>query len=315
MAGGLLAGLQARKPVPLARELDALYDQLELEENGPGRAVLRRHQSGELVYRLGMAESLYYQDTIERQRRGRPADEDSERRICGGYLVWKFNDSWPQIYSGKVDYFLEPYIPYYAIRRAYAPLLLSFEVGTYVWLWAVNDTPMPVEGEVTVQLFHLHENTVVKQIVRRIRIAPGSFDAGDPARSGRHRHLFTATTCSLPVCATLKEKYIARANALADIERQITFPEARLDVQVRDGALVITTDRFARAVVLEGNADGDEFGWLFEDNWFDLLPGETKIVRVLGRSQARPDHGSRLVLAPHNRDRMAKSGGTLSLRG
>ncbi len=80
----------------------------------------------------------------------------------------------------------------------------------------------------------------------------------------------------------LKEKYIARTNALADIERQITFPEARLDVQVRDGALVISTDRFARAVVLEGNADGDEFGWLFEDNWFDLLPGETKIVRVLG---------------------------------
>jgi hypothetical protein len=47
--------------------------------------------------------------------------------------------------------------------------------------------------------------------------------------------------------------------------------------------LVLTTDRFARSVVLEGDAGGDAFGWLFEDNWFDLLPGENKVVRVLGR--------------------------------
>jgi len=45
----------------------------------------------------------------------------------------------------------------------------------------------------------------------------------------------------------------------------------------------IFPDRFARSVVLEGDADGDAFGWFFEDNWFDLLPGETKVVRVLGR--------------------------------
>ena len=84
-----------------------------------------------LVYRLGMAEGLYYQDTGERQRRGRPADEPGDRRCCGGYIVWKCNDSWPSVYSAKVDYFLEPYHAYYALRRACAPVLLSFEIGTF----------------------------------------------------------------------------------------------------------------------------------------------------------------------------------------
>ena len=28
--------------------------------------------------------------------------------------------------------------------------------------------------------------------------------------------------------------------------------------------------------------DGEELGWMFEDNRFDLLPGEEKRVRVLG---------------------------------
>jgi hypothetical protein len=230
-----------------------------------------------------MAESLYYRDTIGRQRRGRPADEDSERRICGGYLVWKFNDSWPQIYSGKVDYYLEPYIPYYAIRRAYARVMLSFEVGAYAWLWAVNDSPAPVEGEVTIQLFHLHENAVIKEIVRPVRLEPDRSAVVvrlDRAGIGTfHRdHILYACLCDA------EGRGIARANALADIERRITFPQARLDVQIQEsGALAITTDRFARSVVLEGDAGGDAFGWLFEDNWFDLLPGETKVVRVLGR--------------------------------
>jgi hypothetical protein len=81
-------------------------------------------------------------------------------------------------------------------------------------------------------------------------------------------------------------KVAARTHALADIERRITFPAARLDVQVEKGALVLTADRFARSVVLEGRApDGDRFGWFFEDNWFDLLPGERKMVRVLGDHQ------------------------------
>jgi beta-mannosidase len=80
---------------------------------------------------------------------------------------------------------------------------------------------------------------------------------------------------------------LARTNALADIERRITFPSARLDVQVSGDALVLTTDRFARSVVLEGRApDGDRFGWFFEDNWFDLMPGERKVVRVLGDHRA-----------------------------
>jgi hypothetical protein len=252
------------------------------KKTGPVEQFYDATNAAELVYRLGMAESLYYRDTIERQRRGRPADEGSERRICGGYLVWKYNDSWPQIYSGKVDYFLEPYIPYYAIRRAYARVLLSFEVATYAWLWAVNDSPAPVEGEVTIQLFHLHENAVIKEIVRPVRLEPDRSAVVvrlDRAGIGTYHRDHILYAC----LRDAEGRVIARANARADIERRITFPEARLDVQVKDGELVLTTDRFARSVVLEGDAGGDAFGWFFEDNWFDLLPGETKVVRVLGR--------------------------------
>jgi len=243
-----------------------------------------------LVYRLGMAEGLYYQDTVERQRRGRPADEKTDRRCCGGYIVWKYNDSWPQVYSGKVDFFLEPYHAYYALRRAYAPVMLSFDIGTFLYLWAVNDSTEPVSGTVKIQLYHLDHCEFRKEIVREVTVAPGKSvvvvqldKAG--IRAFRKEHV---------LFATLTDKsgtVLARANAFADIERRLTFPAARLDVKLVDGALVITTDKFARAVTLEGDANGDPFGWFFEDNYFDLFPGEKKEVRILG------DHRSGRITA------------------
>jgi hypothetical protein len=262
------------------------------KKTGPVEQFYDATDAAGLVYRLGMAESLYYQDTVERQRRGRPAVEQSERRCCGGYIVWKYNDSWPQVYSSKVDYFLEPKHSYYALRRAYAPVMLSFDFDTFLYLWAINDSTKPVSGTVKIQLYHLENNEFRKEIVRDITVAPGhsmvvvQLDKAG-IRAFRKEHILFATLTDK------SGKVLARCNGFADIERRLNFPEAKLDVKVEKDTLVITTDKFARSVQLEGNAGGDAFGWFFEDNYFDLMPGETRVVRILGqhtegRITARP---------------------------
>ena len=45
---------------------------------------------------------------------------------------------------------------------------------------------------------------------------------------------------------------------------------------------------------LSGEEDGDEFGWLFEDNYFDLVPGVEKRIRIMGRH----DRG-KIVIKPY----------------
>jgi beta-galactosidase/beta-glucuronidase len=260
------------------------------KKTGPVELFYDATDAASLVYRLGMAEALYYQETIERQRRGRDATDPSDRRRCGGYLVWKFNDSWPQVYSGKVDYFLEPYHVYYALRRAYAPVMLSFDKGAYIYLWAVNDSPQAVTGQVKIQLFHLDRNQVRKEIVKKVSIGPGvskvvvRLDEAGIASFRKEHVLYASLTDK-------SGQMIAEARCLGDIERRVTFPDARLDVKVRNGALVIKSDKYARAVTLEGDADGDAFGWFFEDNYFELMPGQQKTVRVLG------DHRKGLIRA------------------
>ena len=159
--------------------------------------------------------------------------------------------------------------------------MLSFDIDTFVTLWVINDSQEPVTGVIKIQLYHLENCEFRKEIIQDVSVAPGKSKVVvqlDKAgiRAFRKEHI---------IFATLTEKtgkVLARTNAFADIERRLTFPEAKLDVRVRRGALVITTDKFARSIQLEGDANGDPFGWFFEDNYFDLLPGGTKVVCVLG---------------------------------
>jgi beta-mannosidase len=251
------------------------------KKTGPVEQFYDATDLGGLVYRLGMAEGLYYQDTVERQRRGRPAEEPGGRRCCSGYLVWKYNDSWPSVYSAKVDFFLEPYHAYYALRRAYEPVMLSFDLDTFIYLWAVNDSTATVSGTVRIQLYHLEQNEFRKEIVREVSVPPGKSQVVvrlDQAgiRAFRREHILFATLTDSAGMV------LARTNAFSDIERRLTFPAAKLDAKVVNGALEITTDKFARAVNLTGDAAGDAFGWFFEDNYFDIFPGEKKVVRILG---------------------------------
>jgi beta-mannosidase len=252
------------------------------KKTGPVEQLFDATDDVSLINRIGIAEGMYYQDTVERQRRGRPATEAGDRRCCGGYLVWKFNDSWTEIYSAKIDYFLEPYHAYYFLKRAYSPVLLSFDIDTFIYLWVVNDSMETVSGTVKIQLYHLGANQFHKEIIKEVSVAPGKSLVAvqldkEGIRAFRKEHILFATLTDK------NNKCIARADSLTDIERRLSFPNANLTIKVENSSLIITTDKFARNINLEGDANGDSFGWFFEDNYFDLLPGETKTVRILGK--------------------------------
>ena len=251
------------------------------KKTGPVEQFYDHHDAASLVQRLGMAEAQYYRETVERQRRGRPATEPDGKRRCGGYLVWKFNDSWPQVYSAKVDYFLEPYHSYYALKQAFSPVHISFEQGTYIYLWVVNDSPGPVAGELRIQLWHLDRNEVRKEIRQEVSLDPDESLVAlrlDTAGIGTFtlQHILSATLTGAD------GKILARTYGMPDIERRMSFPDAKLRVHAEGDELVITTDKFARTVCISGDAAGDSLGWFFSDNYFDLLPGERKRVRILG---------------------------------
>lgn len=243
------------------------------------------------VYRFGAAHAHYMKRILESNRRGKPWWSPGGERINRGHFVCRWNDSWPIIYGSMLDFYGEPYQPYFAVKRAYAPILVSLDVADFITAWVVNDSAQAVTGTLEVRLFDPNANEFTHALTRDVSVQAGESqlvtNLNEFKQFRRDRFLLAELRDS-------ESRVIARTNTFVDIERHLRFPDARLSVAVDGDTVTITTDRFARCVELGGSAGGDEFGWIFEDNYFDLFPGEVKTVRVSGR------HGNGKITAkPH----------------
>jgi len=224
----------------------------------------------ELIRVIGTAHGEYLRDRIERERRGVPDGAAEGSRRCWGNIVWRFNDPWPMIYSSVVDYYLEPKIAYYFMRRAYEPVLVCFErTADRLCVWVVNDSPETVAGLLRVQRLSFDGKSLGRQQAQ-LKLTPGQ----------AKRCLDTAEFGEISLRSEFLQASIVdcEANCLLIGERYLHLPQAHLTAHQENDRLEIATDGFARQVTLQ--AEGVPAG-VFEDNYFDLAPGQKRRVAVL----------------------------------
>lgn len=246
-------------------------------ECGPLEHFFDAEDGEQLVYRINAAFADYTKNDMEKARRGKPYHAADAARRTQGFLLWKVNDTWPQFYCTLIDYFLETHLPFYQVRRSFSPVLLSFDFQDELYLWGTNDTADTVEGELLLLSFSPSRNRICRQIKVPVRLRPGESkvitDLEELCPMVREEVLFAQLQDS-------EGCLIARADTLLEIERNLSFQNAGLTLGAEQGTLTVTADRFAYCVELSGEEDGDEFGWYFEDNYFNLLPFETKKVKL-----------------------------------
>lgn len=246
-------------------------------ECGPMEHFFDAENPEQLVYRINAAYVDYTRNELEKMRRGKPYHAVDSSRRTQGVLLWKINDTWPQFYCTLVDYYLETHLPYYQVRRSYSPALLSFDFQDATYLWGVNDTNRIVEGSLYVCTFSPARNCVDKEITIPVRIRPGESkvltDLDELCPIVREEVIYA--------CLTDRDgRQISRADTVLDIERNLSFQEPELMLWPENGMLCIRANRFAYCVELAGEENGDLFGWHFEDNYFNLLPFETKRIKI-----------------------------------
>lgn len=232
---------------------------------------------GELIYQCQAAHGKLMKQIGERIRRGKPANDPEGERRCKGQLIWKFNDSWPQIFCSLLDYDMEGGIPYYTVKRVFEPLHVSFDIEEHITIWAVNDSRYDFEGTMEFVLFHPMENKVINSMEKEVIARQGQSvmicDLDFLTQFKRENLLY----------ACLKNKageVIARNYEFVEIERNFCFPDAKLSLGKEGDYLVVSTDKFARSIELGGTCNNGEERFLFEDNYFDLLPFEQRKIRI-----------------------------------
>jgi beta-mannosidase len=246
------------------RSVDGSWDKV-----GPVERFCDPAGPADLIRVLGTAHGEYLKERVERLRRGCPDGAPDGPRRCWGSMIWRLNDSWPIIYWSAVDYYLQPKIPYYFLRRAYAPVLISFEqTADELNVWVVNDSPEAVAGELRVRRTRF-DGRVMAGAEYKVDVAPG-----EAKRCLSTEGLGAISLRDEFLRATLGD---LSATHLLSGERYLHLPSATLSLSLTGDSIEVRTDAFARQVFL--SCDGEE-GVLFSDNFFDLPAGSTHIVRV-----------------------------------
>lgn len=197
---------------------------------------------------------------------------------CSGTLFWQLNDCWPGLSWSVLDYYGFPKAGYFYARRAYALVMASFkeEVDGSVSLWIVNDTLAAVTdtivwGQGTFDGQRLHEEeleiTVPANSANRVAYIRASvLSSDDPAR----RYLYARSARGLFPDNRhffVEVRHLRRPPANLRVEKAVTDD----GVEVR-----VASDVYAYFVKLTVSIEGTRFS----DNYFDLFPGQEKVIRV-----------------------------------
>ena len=228
-------------------------------------------QNAEEACRIfGTAHGVYLKERYERQRRGVPDGQPDSNRRSWGAMVWRLNDSWPIIYMSVVDYYLEPKIPYYFLKRACDPVLVSFEqTNERICTWIVNDSPQIVEDSLIIELWTF-DGKLKSRKVWNTNLQPG--------QSKR-----VADLTGFYDIEKRKELFVARlgnriVTHLLWPEKYLILPDTEIKAVKTDQGITLSSPKFVKGVELY--LDGTT-GAVFSDNYFNLIPGESKAIKIL----------------------------------
>ena len=208
---------------------------------------------------------------IEAHRRDMP--------YCMGTLFWQHNDCWPVASWASRDYYGRWKAQHYFAREAFRDILISPIAGENTLdVYIVSDRLTNSHGVLEVSVMNFM-GEVINTHRKSVKIPANSSSKG-----------FTVHLDELLKGAPKEEVFIHtqlhekensyKNNYFLLKQKEINFPEVTISHRVKPAEggveLTLSSDKFSRATFL--NIDGiDNF---FENNYFDILPGQPVTIQV-----------------------------------
>jgi beta-mannosidase len=201
---------------------------------------------------------------IEHYRRRKPH--------CSGTLLWQYNDCWPGISWSIIDHDGVAKPSWYAVRRAYAPVMASFKAlkdGT-VELWVANDSLAPVDFTAKIALVTFVGSTLSMTDLQTCVPAASSLQVwrGHPPAAADHVLLVRS-----PQCEGNRHFFVA----IKDLPLGLTAPHIAIE---RIDTHVLGVTLSARHYVYGVRLLTSHPASIFSDNFFDLSAGEERSIVV-----------------------------------
>ncbi|MBM2622714.1 glycoside hydrolase family 2 protein [Actinoplanes sp. LDG1-06] len=232
----------------------------------------------EIVTGLPTTMREYVDFTMAAQAEGLKFGVEHYRRRqphCSGTLVWQFNDVWPGFSWSMVDHDLVPKSSWYALRRAYAPVVASFaETAGGLELWVSNSTPSPVRTTAVLDL------TDAAGVVLGSREVPVELEPGESKRVwARSERLRTGAWAWVRSHDNTFPPNRVFGGEVRDL--QLTGEAPKWTVS-RTGATTASVTVHATSLTYQARVSAGVPGARYSDNYLDLRPGDEVVVTVDG---------------------------------
>jgi beta-mannosidase len=208
---------------------------------------------------------------IEAHRRAKP--------YCMGTLYWQMNDCWPVTSWSSVDYYDHWKASHYQAKRSFNEVIVSIvEKDDSCFVYVVSDKLQEIKAELLIGLYDFTGKALWSEQLSIVTDANTSkqvycFDKnnlkGIDLKSVFLRSTLTTTNGFLPVESAVhyfvkpKELVLARPNF-----------EVREEVCEKTQCFTIISDVLMKDICITFN--GEDLN--LSDNYFDLLPGEGRII-------------------------------------
>jgi beta-mannosidase len=226
-----------------------------------------------LIYLSQVYQALAVRTGVEHWRRSAP-------RTMGA-LYWQANDCWPVASWASLDYYGRWKALHYAARRFFAPYLVSGLVDQEsARIWATADFgAAPVEVQVRWHVW-TWDGRLLHISDRTFPLAGGeTVEATKVMLEG----LAGFAPASAYVAAELlvDRKAVSRTILAPVPLAQVALPDPKVRTKVRKARGGAVVEVVAESVALAAGLEADGVAGRFEDNFFDLLPGEKREVKFL----------------------------------
>ena len=204
----------------------------------------------------------------------------SHRERCSGSTYWQVNDIYPTISWATIDYYGRWKGAHYVVKRSYGQIISYVEIGEdkTAGLYISSDNTEEVKVTYKIELIeqgkeslYIEQEEITVMPQASVKVTEFKIPELDDLRK---------RNCYIHYEVNIGDKCVDSANRLLEKPKKFNFvdPELEVTVQEEDGKTGITvkSHHFARRVGI----DFLKTDVILSDNYFDLLPQESKTVWV-----------------------------------
>jgi beta-mannosidase len=229
---------------------------------------------------LSLPQYILYGQLVQAIMHGAAMDAFRFRKLdpksdCEGALIWSYNDCWGEMGWAIVDHYLRPKAAFYTVKRSCAPVKVIVRARNHLLVTRiVNDTLQSHQAVVRCGWFRLDGSA------RELKEIPVTIPADG---------MIEVASTPLPTAAERNPSQwlyaaVLRGHDIDDDQslwllapqRGLALAKPVLSTKLRpDGFLEVSSPVYCNAVHLD-----DGGSQTLDDNYFDLLPGIPRQIRV-----------------------------------